>query len=474
MRCLLASILLIQGLVLTVVADEPGVIALENQREGSTDWQLSNIQIEVGTHRSRAIEGYCSQLSYHTGEELTVFVSTAQAATYRLDIYRMGYYGGRGARKVLSIDQLTGSPQPEPIKGERDLLACNWSPAFRMPIPTTWVSGVYLGKLSLSDNGPESYIVFVVRDSRQADLVVQVSDFTWQAYNRWPRWNSLYDFGGSKWETKRSNLIGMDRPYARYYNGLPMTEANATKVVGSGEFLMWEFPLVYFLEREGYDVTYLSNLDTHLRPHLLTRTKAFLSVGHDEYWTRQMHANVTMARDTGVSLLFLSGNSVFGELSLSDAPDGRAHRVMSRNRWFPDEQQLMGATSYGVGLTDWTVVDDSHWLFEGTGMTNGDAIPSLVGWEYHGPPLRQDDSLTIVARGKVNDAAGNQLDKEYTALFYDGPLGNFVFNAATCWWSLPLSTPPGTVPAARGDFSQEDPRLQQMTRNLLRRAIAEH
>ena len=450
------------------------VIVRENQRPGASDWQLTKTLIEKGSNRSRAIEGYCSQLSYAAGEELTIFVSTNPVTNYRIDLYRLGYYGGLGARKVLSVDPLSGKTQPEPAIGKRELRYCQWSPAFKLTIPEDWVSGVYLGKLSAADDGPQSYVIFTVRDSRQADIVFQVSDFTWHSYNRWPEWNSLYDFGDNQWETVRSNHIGFDRPYGRYHNELPMAEENATKVVGSGEFLMWEFPLAWFLEKEGYDVTYISNMDTHQRPQLLTRGKAFLSVGHDEYWTRQMFDNVTKARDTGVNLLFLCGNSVKGELNAFAAPDGRKDRVISRNRAFPDEKQLMGADSYGVGLADWTVTDVDHWLFDKTNMKVGDTIPSFVGWEYHGPPLRDDPTLRVLAQGRVIGMFGEAINRDYTTLIYDGPLDNFVFNAATCWWSLPLSTPPGTVPAARGDFSKDDPRVQQMTRNLLDRAIGEN
>jgi hypothetical protein len=30
----------------------------------------------------------------------------------------------------------------------------------------------------------------------------------------------------------------------------------------------------------------------------------------------------------------------------------------------------------------------------------------------------------------------------YATTIYDGPKNNFVFNAATCWWSMPLAKTP--------------------------------
>ena len=117
---------------------------------------------------------------------------------------------------------------------------------------------------------------------------------TWLSYNRWPQWRSLYDLGNAPWGSSNSKVgydVGFDRPYALYWNGYPAGFHPLTN--GSGEFLMTEFPLAFWLEKEGYDVTYISNVDTHADGRGLLRAKVFLSVGHDEYWTERMFENVT-------------------------------------------------------------------------------------------------------------------------------------------------------------------------------------
>jgi hypothetical protein len=269
--------------------------------------------------------------------------------------------------------------------------------------------------------------------------------------------------------------VSFDRPYTFYYNMLPATLTPSSN--GSGEFLLWEFPLAYWLEANGYDVTYVSNLDTHADAKGLLRVKGFLSVGHDEYWTRPMFDNVSAARDQGVSLAFLSGNSVDGEVVLGPSSEGRPARVFGRFEGrgddddMADEQLLMGATSYGVGLGDWRITRPEHWLFEGTGVKSGDSIPGLVGWEFHGPPLRDDPTLVVVAGGKVYDNRGNEQENEFAATVYTGPRGNVVFNAGTCWWNMLLATPPGFVNPNNKDFARADPRVQSITRNLMARIV---
>ena len=164
---------------------------------------------------------------------------------------------------------------------------------FSLEIPKDWLSGVYLGKLSTlpSPTGQyldlemasETYVIFIVRDDRKADLLFQASDMTWLSYNRWPQWRSLYDLGSAPWGSSNSKVgydVGFDRPYTLSWNGYPAGFHPLTN--GSGEFLMTEFPLAFWLEKEGYDVTYISNVDTHADGRGLLRSKVFLSVGHDE------------------------------------------------------------------------------------------------------------------------------------------------------------------------------------------------
>jgi N,N-dimethylformamidase beta subunit-like, C-terminal len=455
----------------TAAFGDDNLIVQENKRAGSTVWLLNdNSDIrpytENGWRREKAIEGYCSHATIRAGETLTVYVSTDPASEFQVDFYRLGYYGGKGGRLVLSKGPLAGEPQPTPQDGQKALIECHWKPALTVEIPQGWISGVYLGKLTALDSKAEAYVVFIVRDDRKADLVFQCSDLTWQSYNRWPAWRSLYDFRENKWHTTPGDDVGFDRPYAIYYNGLPADFLPISN--GSGEFLLWEFPLAFWLEKEGYDVTYISNIDTHVDAGALLRGKGFLSVGHDEYWTQQMYDNVSRARDEGVGLAFFSGNSISGRIYLNPSTDGRPNRVFGRIDRFKGEEELMGCSSYGVGMADWVCEKPDHWVFAGTEMKKGDAIPNLVGWEYHGQPVGSSPSMVVLATSPIR---GRPNSPPHTGTIYEGPKGNVVFNAGTCWWNMVLSSPPGFINPPNRDFSNDDPRVQQITRNILDRMI---
>ena len=302
-------------------------IVRENAKPGALDWQLTRVRLDKqGGFRSPLIEGYCSRQSLKAGETLDIFVSTKPAARFHIEIFRTGYYGGRGARFMTKLGPFDGKEQPVPTPGEKRLHECRWEACASLKIPADWVSGVYLGRLTTSpaEGQPywQSYVVFIVKDDRPADILFQCSDNTWQAYNRWPNDFSIYtDPRGNQgpWSD-----VSFDRPYAKYAQIYENPQS-----VGSGEWLCFEFPMAYWLEQQGYDVTYCSNSDLHT-PDRGLKCKAFLSVGHDEYWDIRAYDSVVALRDAGVNVLFFSGNSVCWVTPMRAGFDGRENRIMFR------------------------------------------------------------------------------------------------------------------------------------------------
>jgi len=469
----------------------PDLIPRENRREGALDWQLTRVRVdgEEGS-RSRWIEGFASRQSAAAGETVEFCVSTDPPAPFTIEIFRMGNYGGRGARLVAALGPFEGKKQPDPPIGPKRIRECRWEPSAAVTIPSDWPSGVYLGRLTTrpADRSTpywQSYVIFVVRDTRRAEVVFQVSDNTWQAYNVWPGGWSLYTDprGGHAVDV----AVSFDRPYGLY----PQIFRNPQSV-GSGEFLLWEYPLAYWLEAEGHDVTYVSNSDV-LDASQITRARTFISVGHDEYWDLRQYSAVQRAIAEGVNVLWLSGNSVFAVSPFGESSSGRAHRTLERVGLFggltdaeiraeigvftpdwkrvgPDESAIIGARSIVPfnGGGDWICERPEHWIFAGTGMKKGDAIPGLVGWEHHGAPA-SIPGLEVVGEG--TSWRGGDAPAHWTATVHPGPGRNFVFNAATIFWAQGLSSPPGHwIPWSHWSRPHgPDARVQRITANLLAR-----
>jgi hypothetical protein len=475
---------------------QPNLIRDENAKAGARDWQLTRVRLDSATGcRSPLIEGYCSRQSVPVGGSIDIFVSTNPVAKFEIEIFRTGYYGGRGARLMTTLGPFDGVVQETPMPGDKNLHECRWSKTTTLEIPSDWVSGVYLGRLTTLPDSEEkpywqSYVVFIVTDDRPADILFQCSDNTWQAYNPWPTNFSVYTHpkgNQGPWAD-----VSFDRPYGRYaqFNGV----VNDPLSVGAGEWLSFEFPFAYFLEEHGYDVTYCSNSDM-IDPKVGLRCKSFLSVGHDEYWDIRQYESAVAMRDAGVDLMFFSGNSVCWVTPLRESSTGQPKRIMFRGGPYggdykyavdrekdhgpfphrgPDEGYLMGARNIEPvnGGGDWTCVKPEHWMFEKTGMKKGDSIPGLIGWEYHGDPPAIP-GLEIVGAGIAFQGGTNP--QNWQATIYSGPKNNFVFQASTIFWCQGLSHPPGhTLPWSHWSRPHgPDERVQQITHNLLRRAIAE-
>ena len=104
-------------------------------------------------------------------------------------------------------------------------------------------------------------------------------------------------------------------------------------------------------------------------------------------------------------------------------------------------------------------------------MKQGEGIPGLVGWEWHGDPANLA-GLEVVSTAPTQSKLGELNGGIYTATVYPGPKKNFVFNASTCWWADGLSAPPGYVrPKVYTEPLGPDPRIQKITSNILQRML---
>jgi hypothetical protein len=283
-------------------ATAPNPIVCENALPGDpmSNWYTPNAFGDI--------QGFPDQISYQIGD--TVNLKVQSPVPYTVTILRLGWYGGDGARIM------DGSPtQPFPAISQPACVTdsatgnadCgNWSVTASWTVPTDAVSGVYVAELDQSDNGGEMLVPFVIRDnSSHSDIVVQTNDETWEAYNKWTGASLYYGNGPAP----------DGRAYAVSYNR-PMSNNGDNGVFGS------EYAMIRWLERNGYNTSYLSGMDVSTNGSLLLNHKVFMSSGHDEYWTASQFQNVLAARAAGVDLAFFSGNEVFWKTRFAPSIDG--------------------------------------------------------------------------------------------------------------------------------------------------------
>lgn len=287
-------------------------IVAENCRPGNpqSEWDLT------APDGDPTLQGFATDISVNKGSTVS-FKINSTASAYTINIYRMGYYGGMGARKVATITPSAHLPQSQPdciTDASVGLADCgNWAVSAYWQVPATATSGIYFARLARPDTGGNSHIVFIVRDdSSHSDVLYQTSDETWQAYNYYGL-GSLY---GPAW-------AGFDlytRSYKVSYNR-PIT-IRGFQAEGDTWVFGPEFPMVQWLEQNGYDVTYFTAVDAARSGSLISNHHLYMNSGHDEYWSSQRRANVEAARDAGVNMAFFSGNTLFWKTRWENSIDG--------------------------------------------------------------------------------------------------------------------------------------------------------
>ena len=181
------------------------------------------------------------------------------------------------------------------------------------------MSGVYEAKLVRTDSpGLNNQIMFVVRnDASHSDLIYQTSDTTWQAYNSWGG-NSLYVGNPAG----RAYKVSFNRPY------------NTRQATPAGEdfFFSTEYPMVRFLEANGYDVSYQSGpRHRPVRARACSTTRR--SCRSATTSTGRAPSGPTSRRPAtpGVNLAFFSGNIALWKTRYEPSIDGTQHRHTARS-----------------------------------------------------------------------------------------------------------------------------------------------
>lgn len=523
--CTFKSALIVFGLAFLVASfTAPGVFAdanpvvVENDLQGTSAWRIPNSRAAL----YHEIEGYASATSVNVLEPIKFYVSVEVEQTIQIEIYRMGFYQGFDGRYITTI--YPGNDAQNQPFDEADhttgLIECDWDETAEWTPPIDTVSGFFLAKLVGLGVEKDSYIIFVVRndDREYSDFVFQSTVTTYQAYNVYPgnrdgtnpttlSWysgKSLYDeaendYGelvpesAPQYQDHQARMVSFNRPY---YVDPDAPDGPITQ--SAGQFFYWEYWMTRWMEKNGLDVTYITNVDTHTNNANFFdagKHKAFLTAGHDEYYSWEMRDNLEQARDRETDpmhLGFFSSNDAYWQirfapstantapanepnrtiicykLHYNDGIYGDPNRVndssptfettdnyLITRRWrdnagnrlsgtcpvgldcFKDpEDELIGAMT-DLNFIIWSGTFEFAgscplWINDGV---KGTPIPLLVGYEpvrAFNPALYNDRTQYL-----VGDSGPNSSDRAH-AVYYKMDTGGRVFTAGSNIWAFRL------------------------------------
>jgi hypothetical protein len=478
----------------SAIPEDPNPIYLENLNPGTTNWKLVN-------RGSGEIAGYASATSINKGESLDIKVSLGQAGQFTIDVYRLGYYGGTGGRLMVSSGPMNGTTQPAcTLDPDTRMVECNWSTSYVVQVGNDWTSGLYVGKLTDLATNKIAHVWFVVRnDNSTADILFQSAVSTVMGYSTTGNY-SLYSFNSLNGQ--RAFKVSYDRPYS---------QATSQESYEFDTPLRWEYNMVRWLESQGYDVTYTDNMEVHTNGQKLLNHKVFLSVGHDEYWSKEMYDAVETARDAGVNIGFFSANTCYWRVRFENstlaAGQVKPNRVMAcyKQDWALDpvvqqqgasaatnkfrsfqnqrpENGLLGImygsdTPHLFGGYNYIVTNSSDPYYANTGLQNGDQLALLVGYEWDFVVNNGSTPAGLVILSESTVVPANLLptfdeppgevtlppDQDFTkanSTRYTAASGAKVFACGTNQWAWGLDS--DDVNPAR-----EDVRVKQITVNIL-------
>lgn len=420
-------------------ADAAFDVVAENARPGDPDWGITG-----ASPSNPSVEGWADRSSVPVGGAFGLHVSS-RAGAFRVRAFRIGWYGGAGARLVWTSPTVAGRRQPAPrVAPVTRTARADWSRTLEVDT-SGWPPGCYLLRLDAERGSGRRFVpLTVTAPDVRGRLVIINAPATWQAYNTWGGY-SLYQ-GPDGALASRSLEVTLDRPYSQQH--------------GAGLFAVYEQPLVQFAERLGLPVGYLTGPDVAGDPHALDGAVAMVSPGHDEYWSPEQRRHVTAARDAGTNLAVLGANACYRRIRLapSDPSSGaRPARTVvcykgdyaldpgyragdpatTDYRLAPDrdpESRLLGVLYEGFPCDEpWRVSDPGAWVFAGTGVRAGESFPHLVGVEFDrvNPAYPTPRPIQVLAHSPVLMADGpTHADASWATL----PAGAGVFASGTMRW----------------------------------------
>lgn len=309
---------------------------------------------------SATIAGYTDKVSYLPGETVEFRVDSS-GAPFRVELYRLGYYGWEtfGARRVAANINGTVETQPAPtVDGTLGSTSCGWTTNAEWVIPADACPGVYYALLRRTDDTALfASHHFVVRGSAAGRVAVVIPDQTYQAYNAWGAvgdngsfstgtisGRSLYRHGGDGAVdafNHRAYAVSFDRPLH--------------VMAGNPNTYLWDsdHPLIVFGEAQRLNLTYLSDVDLDVDPTALIDADLVMILGHAEYWTARTYDAYEAALGAGVNMLVCSSNTALWHTRFTPSDEGRRLMICYKENATRDVSPGWAGTGYDPD-PEWT------------------------------------------------------------------------------------------------------------------------
>jgi hypothetical protein len=422
----------------------------ENALPGTAAWKAG---VDAGD--DHGIEGYADRVAVAPGEQFRLFVNTV-SPQYTATAFRIGFYDGANGRQVWKSAAQPGKVQPAPsVQPGVNKVETKWQPS--MTIPTAgWPEGDYLVRLD-AVGAPAGrvagarFVPITVRSTSGAGKVMLVNAVTtWQAYNMYGGYD-LYNGPRPKQSyAERARIVSFDRPYDS---------------TGADRFQNYEQSSIAFAEKvaaqNGLPLGYATDVDLHTNPGLFQGAKAIITLGHDEYWSTQMRATATQARDSGTNIAFLGANAVFRHIRFGDTALGKNRLEIgykdaaedpihvtdpseATQDWRyppnPRPENVLTGVLYECfpADADYVVYDPGSWLLAGTGAAKGQHLKGLVGVEYDRIVADGTTPYPIQALSHSPLKCRNKASYSDSS-YYTVPSGAGVFSTGTMRWNCALA-----------------------------------
>lgn len=398
-------------------------VKAENSKIGDRIWS-KGVPFRLSADFSRRkqidrIEGYFNTTSVQCGQSAKLTLVGAKNA--RVEIYRMGYYKGAGARQIDSLSIKSG---------------------WKFSASDKYLPGQYLFKL-IAEKRAASFLPLVISNPDiDSDLTFISSVLTWQSYNQWGGY-SMYKGPDGKRETRASQVS-----FLRPYDG-----------DGSGQFQYMEFPVIKSAEKLGVSINYATDFDLDSNVHLLDKTKSIVLGGHSEYWTTKMRDAVEAAVDRGVNLIVLGGNTAYNRIDVNkyEISNIKEWRILGR-----PEIDLLGSQYFVLNYQRDMVIETQQWPFDV--LPKNSIIKGVFGYEADTPITFNGPPVETIARASI---LPNEKSVPAMATYYTRNSGAGVLNIATNGWVCAMEDRcPWGHSFDKGTQSQ----IRRVTENILKGA----